>query len=168
MTTTIRVLGIDPGYRLTGYGVIDTDGQASRHVASGSFRATHADPALRLKSIYVEIRTVVERFCPDEMAIEKVFMHRNADSALKLGQAQSAAICATFGSEIAVHEYAARAVKQSVVGRGGADKEQVQHMVKALLGIETDIGVDESDALAVALCHAHTRPLLKLLAEALP
>ena len=96
MTTRVRVLGIDPGYRLTGYGLIDTDGQQSRHVASGNIQTAGADPATRLKSIYLEVRRVVDEFHPDEVAVEKVFMHRNADSALKLGQARAAAICATF------------------------------------------------------------------------
>jgi crossover junction endodeoxyribonuclease RuvC len=165
MTTRVRVLGIDPGYRLTGYGLIDTDGQQSRHVASGNIQTANADTATRLKSIYLEVRRVVDEFHPDEVAVEKVFMHRNADSALKLGQARAAAICATFGTELVVYEYAARLVKQSVVGRGNADKVQVQHMVKALLAIEAALGADESDALAVALCHAHTRPLARRLEQ---
>ena len=165
MTARIRVLGIDPGYRLTGYGLIDTDGQQSRHVASGNIKGVSADPAARLRSIYFEVRSIVDEYHPDEVAIEKVFMHRNADSALKLGQARAAAICATFGAEVVVYEYAARLVKQSVVGRGNADKVQVQHMVKALLAIEAALGVDESDALAVALCHAHTRPLARRLEQ---
>lgn len=159
MTTPIRVLGIDPGYRLTGYGLIDTDGQQSRYVNSGKIPGVGSDPATRLKSIYFEIRRIVDEFHPDEVAVEKVFMHRNADSVLKLGHARAAAICGTFERELVVYEYAARVVKKSVVGRGNADKVQVQHMVKALLGIEAVLGADESDALAVALCHAHTRPL---------
>ncbi len=159
MNTRIRVLGIDPGYRLTGYGLIDTDGQQSRYVNSGKIPGVGSDSANRLKSIYFEIRRIVDEFHPDEVAVEKVFMHRNADSVLKLSQARAAAICGTFEHELVVYEYAARVVKKSVVGRGNADKVQVQHMVKALLGIETTLGADESDALAVALCHAHTRPL---------
>jgi len=161
----IRVLGIDPGYRLTGYGLIDTDGQESRHIASGNIRTVSSDPAGRLKSIFFEVRRIVVEYHPDEVAVEKVFMHRNADSALKLGQARAAAICATFGHELVVYEYAARAVKQAVVGRGSADKVQVQHMVKALLTIEAAMGADESDALAIALCHAHTRPLARRLEQ---
>ncbi len=117
MTARIRVLGIDPGYRLTGYGLIDTDGQQSRHVASGNIQTVSSDPATRLKSIYFEVRRIVDEYHPDEVAVEKVFMHRNADSALKLGQARAAAICATFGTEVVIYEYAARLVKQSVVGR---------------------------------------------------
>ncbi len=159
MTTRIRVLGIDPGYRLTGYGLIDTDGLQSRYLTSGKIPGVGSDSANRLKSIYFEIRRIVDEFHPDEVAVEKVFMHRNADSVLKLSHARAAAICGTFEHELVVYEYAARVVKKSVVGRGNADKVQVQHMVKALLGIETTLGADESDALAVALCHAHTRPL---------
>ncbi len=165
MTTRIRVLGIDPGYRLTGYGLIDTDGLQSRYLTSGKIPGVGSDSANRLKSIYFEIRRIVDEFHPDEVAVEKVFMHRNADSVLKLSQARAAAICGTFEHELVVYEYAARLVKKSVVGRGNADKVQVQHMVKALLGIETTLGADESDALAVALCHAHTQPLVRRLEQ---
>jgi crossover junction endodeoxyribonuclease RuvC len=113
-----------------------------------------------LRNIFSELHTIISQYQPDEMSIEQVFVHRNADSALKLGQARSAAICATFSSKIPVFEYAARAVKQAIVGRGGADKEQVQHMVKILLQYEGEMGLDESDALGIALCHAHSRLLV--------
>ena len=105
---------------------------------------------------------------PAAVAVERVFMHRNADSALKLGQARSAAICATFGGDVEVHEYAARAVKQAIVGTGGADKSQVGHMVGVLLNRREPMDEDEADALAVALCHAHTSPLKSRLAVVVP
>lgn len=155
-----RILGIDPGSRVTGYGVIDSDGTTVRYVASGCIRTEFGEFAPRLQAIYTGVRSLVAEHRPREVAVERVFVHRNADSALKLGQARSAAICATFGNDIDVHEYAARAVKQAVVGQGGADKEQVQHMVKVLLKVSANLAADEADALAVALCHAHSRPLV--------
>jgi crossover junction endodeoxyribonuclease RuvC len=154
-----RILGIDPGSRVTGYGVVDTDGHSTRYVASGCITCGSKDFARRLEIIFDGIQARVAEFAPDEIAIESVFMHRNADSALKLGQARAAAICATFAGEAALFEYAARAVKQAVVGRGGADKQQVQHMIKALMGLRALPAPDEADALAVAICHAHGRPV---------
>lgn len=152
-----RILGIDPGSRVTGYGIIDSDGTRLRYVASGCIRTEATELAPRLKVIYGTVRALVEEHRPDEVAVERVFVHRNADSALKLGQARSAAICATFVDGVEVHEYAARAVKQAVVGQGGAEKVQVQHMVRALLKVDAALAADEADALAVALCHAHSR-----------
>lgn len=159
----MRILGIDPGFRLTGYGLIDTNGQESVYVAHGSIKNTSVDPAVRLKNIFTEVRQVIATYQPDELAIEKVFVARNADSALKLGQARSAAICATFDTDMSVHEYAARLMKQSIAGRGSADKEQVQHMVRVLLSYADPLTLDESDALGLALCHANTRVLNTLL-----
>jgi crossover junction endodeoxyribonuclease RuvC len=155
----IRILGIDPGSRVTGYGIVDTDGRTTRYVASGCIRTSDAEFGARLRAIYAGIGGIVAEYQPGEVAVERVFVNRNADSALKLGQARAAAICATFAGESALFEYAARAVKQAVVGRGGADKQQVQHMMRALLGLGELPGPDEADALAVALCHAHTRSL---------
>lgn len=167
-----RVLGIDPGFRVTGYGLIDTNGQESRFVGCGVIRTIHEkDPAARLQIIYAGVRALVDQHTPAELAIERVFVHKNADSALKLGQARSAAICATFAQAIPVHEYAAREVKQAIVGKGGAAKEQVQHMVRVLLNLDASDGafeLDASDALGIALCHAHTRNLPQAYAEALP
>jgi crossover junction endodeoxyribonuclease RuvC len=159
-----RILGIDPGSRVTGYGLIDSDGAEVRYVASGCIRTELAALAPRLRVIFGAVRKLVEEHQPQEVAVEKVFVHRNADSALKLGQARSAAICATFSDGIDVHEYAARAVKQAVVGQGGAEKVQVQHMVKVLLKVTTELASDEADALAIALCHAHSRTLAARLA----
>ena len=159
LNTTIRILGIDPGSRVTGYGIVDSDGNSSRHVDSGCIRTGDGDFPTRLQEIFLRVQEIMAMHQPAEVAIERVFVNRNADSALKLGQARAAAICATFDREVLLYEYAARAVKQAVVGRGGADKKQVQHMVRVLLGLADLPAADEADALAVALCHAHTRPL---------
>ena len=170
MATWTRILGIDPGFRVTGYGIIESSGQESRYIACGTINAVReAEPAARLHVIFSEVSQLVERYAPDELAVERVFVHKNADSALKLGQARSAAICATFGSDITVHEYAAREVKQSITGKGSAEKSQVQHMVKILLNMDAaELQMDASDALGVALCHAHTRTLARHYAEVLP
>jgi crossover junction endodeoxyribonuclease RuvC len=159
---TSRILGIDPGSRVTGYGVIDSDGRRSVRVASGVIRTAGAgdgDLAGRLRAIFDGLRAIAAEQRPQVVAIERVFMHRNADSALKLGQARAAAICATFALDLPVHEYAARSVKQAIVGSGAAEKGQVAHMVGVLLGHREALLEDEADALAIALCHAHTTPL---------
>jgi crossover junction endodeoxyribonuclease RuvC len=156
---TVRILGIDPGSRVTGFGVLDSDGIRSRHVTSGCIRAQGDELGARLASIFDGVRAIVRDCRPTQVAVERVFVSRNADSALKLGQARGAAICATLEFDVELHEYAARSVKQAVVGRGGADKIQVQHMVRALLALDQLPMADEADALAVALCHAHHWPL---------
>lgn len=166
MRKTLRILGIDPGSRVTGYGIIDSDGIHTRHVTSGCIRAGDGEFGSRLEIIFNGVQQLVAEYRPAEIAVERVFMNRNADSALKLGQARAAAICGTFGSNASLFEYAARAVKQAVVGRGGADKEQVQHMVRVILSLADKLAADQADALAVALCHAHTRPLTTGLREA--
>jgi len=150
-----RILGIDPGSRLTGFGVIDETATGYKYVASGCLRIKGDDFPLRLKQIFAGISDVVEEYQPTEMAIEQVFMHKNADSALKLGQARGAAICAVQLFDIPVFEYAARQVKQAVVGKGSADKLQVQHMVKILLSITGELQIDASDALGISLCHSN-------------
>ncbi len=150
-----RILGIDPGSRITGFGVIDETAGGLRYVASGCVRVVQADFSGRLKQIYEGIGSVVREHRPDQLAIEQVFMHKNADSALKLGQARGAAICAVFAQDLPVFEYAARQVKQALVGNGRAEKTQVLHMVRILLGLHGDIQSDAADALGVALCHIH-------------
>ena len=152
----IRILGIDPGSRTTGYGVIEVTGRAVKYVDSGCIRTGGGALHDRLKKIYEGVREINEHYKPQERAIEQVFMGKNADSALKLGQARASAICAVFDSDVVVFEYAARQIKQALVGKGGADKTQVQHMVKILLKLQGDPQMDASDALAVALCHFHT------------
>jgi len=150
-----RILGIDPGSRLTGFGVIDETATGYKYIASGCLRIKGDDFPVRLKQIFAGISNIVEEYQPTEMAIEQVFMHKNADSALKLGQARGAAICAVQLFDIPVFEYAARQVKQAVVGNGSADKLQVQQMVKILLGISGELQIDASDALGISLCHSN-------------
>lgn len=157
----IRILGIDPGSRITGYGVIDVKGNHSRYVTSGCIRIKADDWGERLGTIFTGLGTIINEFKPQEFAIEQVFMHRNADSALKLGQARGAAICAGVHNMLPLAEYSARAIKQAIVGKGGAAKTQVQHMVKVLLNLNDTPQEDAADALAVALCHAHTRQTLQ-------
>ncbi|WP_446810034.1 crossover junction endodeoxyribonuclease RuvC [Methylomonas sp. 2BW1-5-20] len=150
-----RILGIDPGSRITGYGVVESTPRGIRYIASGCIRTKSDEFPERLKQIFDGVSQVIELYCPEQMAIEQVFMHKNADSALKLGQARGAAICATLNRDLPVFEYAARQVKQALVGKGSADKQQVQHMVKILLSIQGDMQIDASDALAIGLCHNH-------------
>jgi crossover junction endodeoxyribonuclease RuvC len=163
LADTIRILGIDPGSRITGYGILESDGSTSRYIDSGCICTESANFINRLNEIYTRVRRLVTEFEPQQLAIEKVFVHRNADSALKLGQARAAAICGTFGSQLELFEYAARAIKQAVVGRGAADKGQVQHMVKAILVLDELPSSDEADALATAICHAHSFSLNNVL-----
>lgn len=155
-----RILGIDPGSRFTGYGVIDSDGQHARYVGSGCVRVSGATLADKLGVIFRELHTLIGDFRPEQLAIENVFMHRNADSALKLGQARGAAICAAVTRSLPVSEYAPREVKQAIVGKGGADKVQIQHMVRVLLNLREPPQADAADALAVALCHCHHRQVV--------
>ena len=152
-----RILGIDPGSKITGYGVIDSNGRDSIHVASGIVCVKGENLPEKLGMIFQEISAVIAAWQPECMAIEEVFMSRNAGSALKLGQARGAAICAGMQAGLPVAEYSARAVKQAVVGTGGADKTQVQHMVRMLLNLAKAPQADAADALAVALSHAHTQ-----------
>lgn len=162
----VRILGIDPGSLVTGYGVIDSDGSHNVHVASGPIRIKAETLPLRLKIIFEGITAVIQQHQPQQVAIEKVFMSRNADSALKLGQARGAAIAAAVMQDLPVSEYTPRLIKQAVVGKGSAAKEQVQHMVKILLNRQLELQADEADALAVALCHGHIGGTLERLAEA--
>ena len=156
MTDRQRILGIDPGSRLTGFGVLDFIADRAHYVASGSVRSVEGDFATRLRLIFRSVGEIAAEYHPDAVVIESIFVHRNAMSALKLGQARSAALCATFGLDIAVYEYAPREIKQAVVGNGAATKTQVQHMVRLLLNLpEMKLQADAADALAVALTHAH-------------
>ena len=164
MKETIRILGIDPGSRVTGYGFIDVCGGKTVLIDWGTIQTT-GDHSSRLRQIFTEIVALVDRHQPAEIAVERVFVHRNADSALKLGQARAAALCATFEAELPIFEYAARHIKKAVVGSGGADKSQVQHMVKMLLAMDDDPQADAADALAVALCHSHERKTHSLLRQ---
>lgn len=156
-----RILGIDPGSRFTGYGIIDCQGNYNRYVTSGCIKAGQVAGSRRLAVIFKGIQEIILEFQPQEIAIEKVFVHRNADSALKLGQARGAAICAVVAQSLEVSEYSATQIKQSVVGKGNAAKEQVQHMVKVLLNLPASPQADAADALAAALCHSNTRQTLQ-------
>ncbi len=153
----IRILGIDPGSINTGYGIIDTEGNHSKHIDNGIIKIKGEELPDKLKCIYSGLNELIHEFKPDEISIEKVFMHRNADSALKLGQARGAAICACTMQDLPVYEYTANQVKQATVGKGHAAKEQVQHMIKVLLCLQEVPAADAADALAIALCHAHSR-----------
>lgn len=150
-----RILGIDPGSRYTGYGVIEVDGRNSRHVASGRICIGNKPFCERLGEIFNGVTEIINDYTPQEAAVEEVFMAKNANSALKLGQARGAAITAIVQSSLPVSEYTPRLIKQAIVGSGGADKSQVGHMVRVLLGIKQPLSEDQGDALAVALCHAH-------------
>ena len=152
----MRILGIDPGSLATGYGVIEVSAGRMHCLCSGVVRPAGEAFAERLHAIFDELREIIGDHRPEVLAIEQVFMHRNAASALKLGHARGVAICAAATSGLAVHEYSPRSVKQSVVGVGGADKVQVQHMVRVLLGLEGELQEDAADALAVAVCHSHS------------
>lgn len=158
-TGRCRIMGIDPGSQRTGIGIIEVDeaGRSHHVFHTALVLLGNATFPLRLKQIFDEIGDLIEVHGPAEVAIERVFMARNPDSALKLGQARGAAICAVAARELPIAEYAATEVKQAVVGGGGADKTQVQHMVGILLGLSGRLQADAADALAVALAHAHTR-----------
>ena len=162
----IRILGIDPGSRITGYGVIAVENRRMSYIASGIVRVDKEEWPQRLHSIFVGIQEIVATYAPQEIAIEKVFMHRNADAALKLGQARGAALCAALLPGLPVTEYAATQIKQAIVGKGHAAKNQIQHMVRVLLKLPGLPTPDSADALAVALCHAHTRQTVRLIALA--
>lgn len=153
-----RIIGIDPGSQRTGIGVVDVapDGRA-RHAAHEVLAVGSGEFTARLKAIFDGVLALVARLAPDEVAIERVFVARNPDSALKLGQARGAALCAVLTRALPVHEYAPTEIKRAVVGGGRADKQQVQHMVRMLLGLDAEPPADAADALAVAIAHAHMR-----------
>ncbi len=161
------ILGIDPGSRKTGYGVIDQQGNQSRFLDCGTLNVVDkGDIPIRLGHIFQGISDVCQRWQPDEVSIEKVFMANNADSALKLGQARGAAIVAAVQHNIPVFEYSARQVKQAVTGQGGADKKQVAQMVCRLLSLQKTPQADAADALAIAISHAHLRTSLLRMSQA--
>ena len=158
---SLRILGLDPGSRRTGFGVIDCNGPNSIHFTHGCISAAGETFAERMRVIFEGVRDLVDLHQPQEIAVEQVFVKRNIASALKLGQARGAVLSAVPAG-LPVFEYAPRAIKLAVVGFGGAEKRQVAHMIRALLRLEGRINADASDALAIALCHAHSRRLLEL------
>jgi len=151
----MRILGIDPGLRITGFGVIDKEGQTLQYVASGCIKTPTGELPERLKVILDSLGEVIAQHQPQHVAVEKVFVNVNPQSTLLLGQARGAAICAAVLSSLPVGEYTALQVKQAVVGNGHADKEQVQVMVQKLLKLSGTPSSDAADALACAICHAH-------------
>jgi len=157
------VLGIDPGSRITGWGLISALGQKNTFIACGCIRMETSPLPERLKQIFDGVSEIIETYHPQQAAIEQVFLAQNADSAFKLGQARGAAITAIVNKNIEVAEYSARQVKQAVVGKGAADKNQVQHMVCRILQLDSSPQADAADALAIAICHANTQhSLIKL------
>jgi len=151
-----RILGIDPGSRVTGFGVIENSAKGLLHIDSGCIRLSQDDLWLRLKTIYDGVTEVIEAHQPHIVAVEKVFVSNNANSALILGHARGSAICAAVNCGVPIVEYTALQVKRAVVGTGGAAKQQVQHMVRALLGLTANPPSDAADALGCAICHLHT------------
>ena len=152
---TVRILGIDPGLRVTGFGIIERKGASLIYIASGCVRSGNADLSDRLKTILGGLREIIGEHRPQQVAVEKVFVNVNPASTLALGQARGTAICAAVDAGLPVSEYTALQVKQAVVGNGHAKKEQVQEMVKRLLGLAGAPSADAADALACAICHAH-------------
>jgi crossover junction endodeoxyribonuclease RuvC len=151
----LRLLGIDPGLRVTGYGVIEKDGQKLSYVTSGVIRTKDGELPDRIATIFAGIGEVLAAFNPEATAVEKVFVNVNPQSTLLLGQARGAAIAALTHAGQPVYEYTALQVKQAVVGNGHADKQQVIHMVTRLLNLPGEPSADAADALACAICHAH-------------
>ncbi len=150
-----RILGIDPGSRNTGFGIIDSDGSKSLHIASGCIRVGEHPWPQRLGLIFDRVLALVAEYRPHEMAVEQLIFARDPKAALKIGQARGAVLCAGLKGGVIVHEYSPKSVKLAVVGSGNAGKAQVQYMVRLLLGLDGEPSEDEADALAIALCHAH-------------
>lgn len=170
ISTTIRlqmtrIIGIDPGSRRTGYGIIDITGSNISYVSSGIIRLPEGGLPSRLKLIFDGISQLLDQYQPETMAVEDVFFARDPKAALKLGQARGAAIVAGVNAQLPLSEYSARSVKQAVVGTGAADKKQVQMMVTSLLKLAEAPAEDAADALAVAICHGHSMRTEKLLAN---
>jgi len=151
----LRILGIDPGLRITGFGVIEMTGSRLRYVTSGRIKSSGGELPERLKCILQSLREVISAHRPQQVAVEKVFVNVNPQSTLALGQARGTAICAAVDAGLPVAEYTALQIKQAVVGNGHAKKTQVQDMVKRLLRLPGVPGADAADALACAICHAH-------------
>ncbi len=162
----VRILGIDPGSRITGYGIVDFAAHRPLHVASGCVKVRSEGLGDRLCEIHRAVDALVAEYRPLEVAVEQVFMHRNPAAAIKLGQARGAALVAAVGRGLELHEYMPNRIKQAVVGRGHATKEQVQHMIRVLLGLTEEPQSDAADALAVAICHGHMRETAARIARA--
>ena len=164
----MRILGIDPGSRITGYGIIDVEGNRLRHVDNGIIKTRSSDVLpLRLKVIYDGLTSILKEYSPESVAVEQVFMAKNPRAALTLGHARGTAVLAAVNLDLEVLEYSALQVKSAVVGYGHASKQQVQQMVKALLNLPEIAQEDASDALAVAICHANSRTLKQAVSNAI-
>lgn len=163
-----RILGIDPGSRKTGFGIIEFEGQKVKHIINGRLMVGDGDFPDRLGQIFTGLCDIIERYKPDMMAVEKVFLHKNADSALKLGQARGAAICAGVSNHLPVHEYTATQIKKAVVGNGHAKKEQVQYMISIILSLPEPPDEDAADALACAMTHMNHAAIDGLTKSKLP
>ena len=161
MTGGGRVIGFDPGLRVTGWGIVDSQSGRLSHVANGELKPDPAGKiADRLAELFAGLTGIVAEFAPDAAAVEEVFVHRSASAALKLGMARGTALLVSANAGLPVAEYAPRSVKKALVGAGGADKAQVQYMVRLLLPGCNPAGADAADALAVAIAHAHRLPFL--------
>lgn len=168
-TPAQRIIGVDPGTIVTGWGAIEARGSSITHLGHGTIVTTHAaSQAERLRLIYRGLEDVIRSFNPEGLSLERVFFARNAQSALKLGQARGVALLAAAQSSLAVHEYAASEIKLAVVGYGYASKAQVQVMVTSLLSIREKMATDASDALAAAICHVHCQSFKAVVARAVP
>lgn len=163
-----RILGVDPGSRKTGFGIVEVNGKQIQHVVNGRLMVGDGDFSDRLKQIFDGLTELIERYQPQTLAVEKVFLHKNADSALKLGQARGAAICAAVNQQLAVHEYSATQIKKAVVGNGHAKKDQVQYMMSVMLKLPETPLEDAADALACAITHANYDAMLSGIQSKLP
>ena len=161
-----RILGIDPGSRITGFGIVETSGRGFRYVTSGVIRTASAPFPDRLRVIFEDLSALISEHQPHGMAVEQVHVRHNVATALKLGQARGVAICAGAVKALPVHEYTPAEAKQALVGHGGADKRQVQTMVRLLLDLPSPPPEDAADALAMALCHLHQGPFARRVALA--
>jgi len=163
----MRILGIDPGTGITGYGIIDVEGNRIRHIDNGIIKTRSSEVLpLRLKAIYDGLTSILKEFSPESVAVEQVFMAKNPRAALTLGHARGTAVLSAVNLDLDVHEYSALQVKSAVVGYGHASKQQVQQMVKVLLNLPEVAQEDAADALAVAICHANSRALKMAVANA--
>ncbi|WP_119343848.1 crossover junction endodeoxyribonuclease RuvC [Facilibium subflavum] len=160
------ILGIDPGSRITGFGVLKVQGKDCLYVTSGCIRVTEQTAALRLKQIQEGIEQIIKAYQPTQAAIEQIFMFQNPSAAIKLGQARGVALCALATHELPIAEYSAKQVKQAIVGNGNATKFQVQHMVQSFLALSQKPQADAADALAIAICHFHSLNSLKHIPQA--
>ena len=165
MQPPVTILGIDPGSQITGVGVIQSQGNEYRHIYSESLKLPKGELPLRLEKLFTGLQNVIAQTKPQVVSIEKVFLAKNPQSALVLGHARGAAMLAAVVNQIPVVEYSATEIKKTVVGKGRADKAQVQHMIRVLLGLRVAPEVDASDALAATICHAHHQHINKALAK---